>query len=121
MQCYTKEQIQRLHLHFMHLAMENLYNLLKSATPEKLTPETSKILEDISKASEARQVYFTKPQNFQVQIPEGIIFNREVILDVMYIDSKPVIRIHETDTKFTAARFPAAVDTKTVWNNLLYG
>lgn len=47
---YSKTELQRLHLHFCHPFVGNLYNPLKRGQPENANNYFYKILEDISRA-----------------------------------------------------------------------
>lgn len=51
---------------------------------------------------------------------ENIRFNERILLDIMYIDEKPILRIVTEETKFIAAQFLPDVSTQTVWRNLLH-
>eukprot|EP00171_Calliarthron_tuberculosum_P000830 IDg830t1 len=48
---FTKAQLHRLHRQFFHPAPHKLFNLLMKSRPEDTTPETLKILQEISKSS----------------------------------------------------------------------
>jgi hypothetical protein len=117
---YSRRQLQNMHLHFMHPSTSKLYNLLERAYPAKLTSETWGILEDIAKSCHACQTYASRPATFQVRFPNDIVFNKELRLDLMTIDGRPVLHIVDSGTNFSAARFLPAQDTRTIWHTFLY-
>lgn len=119
-QNFSKAQLHHLHLHFMHPSSTKMYNLLRRADPVGTSGETKRILEDIGKSCHACQTYATGPITFQVRFPDKVVFNNEILIDVMYLDNKPVLHIVDAGTNFMSARFLPALDTETVWNTLLY-
>lgn len=117
---YSRQQLLNMHLHFMHPSTSKLMNLLERAYPDRIKPDTKQFLEDISKSCHACQVFAPRPLTFSVRFPAGIIFNKRVLLDLMYIDRRPVLHIVDVGTNFAAARFLTAEDAQTVWNTFLY-
>ena len=117
---YTTQQLQKMHLHFMHPSKTKLLNLLQRAYPDKFTKDTKTILDNISRACHACQVYAPRPLTFKVRFPDDIIFNKRISLDLMYLHGKPLLHIVDLGTNYFAARFLAAEDARTVWNTFLY-
>ena len=117
---YSREQLQKLHLHFMHPSSEKLLNLLRRAKPEEVDDETKRVLKDITDAFHACQTYSTRPITFQVRFPDEVVFNKEIRVDIMYLNGIPVLSIVDAGTNFMSARFLTRVNTETVWNTFLY-
>ena len=46
-------------------------------------------------------------------------FNEEVVIDIMYLDVKPVLNLVDAETHFSAARFIPDVSTRTVWSAIV--
>jgi hypothetical protein len=92
-------------------------DLLRRARPKGLPPETRTLLEDISRACHACQVYASKPISFQVRNVDDIVFNQEMRL--MYIDGRPVPQVVDTGSTFGAATFLDEQSFGSVWNALL--
>lgn len=69
-------------------------------------------------AGHACQRHATKPIGFQVIFRGNTIFNREVQMDLMYLDGQPVLHIIDTWTNFSVVRFVSSVDTETIWDTL---
>jgi hypothetical protein len=49
---YSRAQLYRLHKHFFHPSAGKLLNLLRRGYPESLTPDTRRLLQDISSSCE---------------------------------------------------------------------
>lgn len=55
---------------------------------------------------------------FKFSLKDNLEFNFKIIINVMYIDSKPVIHIVDTATAFQAAWFLKDMSAKTTWKAL---
>ena len=145
---FTKPQLERLHRHLLHPSTRKLYNLLRRAKPEDLTPTTMKTLKNIQKTCETCQMYAPRQFVFRIRDTEAIRFNQELLLDIVYLKPRvthptryrtrsvsraanatdtseakskelPVLHIVDTGTKFQGAEFLTALDTTTVWNTFV--
>ena len=113
-------QLLKLHRHFFHPSSEKLYKLLKRAHPADTTPETQQLLEDISRRCDPCQRVQSGPSRFKVTFgADSVQFNEEVVIDIMYLDGKPVIHLVDTETHFGAARFLSDQSTDTVWSKIV--
>jgi len=112
---YTKSELQKFHRHFYHPSVNKLFNLIGRAKPEDATPETRKLLEDISKACATCQRFTPKPQSFQVSVPKGIVFNQDLALDLMFLDSMAVLHVVDTQTHFSSAIFLQGQSVEDIW------
>jgi hypothetical protein len=83
---YTRSQLDRLHRHFFHPSAGKLLNLLRRADRNVLTPETRQLLQEISSSCETCVRYSSAPISFQVRMPDEIVFNKEIRMDLMYLD-----------------------------------
>ena len=100
----TRLQLQRLNRQFAHPSATKLFNLLSRARPKDATPETRRILEDIGKMCHSCQRIQSDPKRFRVTMgSEHIQFNERVLMDIMYLDSKPVLHIIDEGTHLNAA------------------
>ena len=50
---------------------------------------------------------------------KNLRFNERILLDILYIEGRPVLQIVDEATKFSAARFLPDVSTKTIWKTIL--
>ena len=103
----------------MHPSAAKLYDLLKRARPEDTTPETLEVLEDISRRGPCQRIQ-NAPTRFKVSCgAENAQFNERVMMDVMYLDGKPVLHIVDEGTHFSAARFLEDMTTKGICITIL--
>jgi hypothetical protein len=108
-----------MHRHLLHPSTTQLMNLLRRTRPKGLPPENRILLEDISRACHACQVYASISISFQVRNVDDIVFNQEIRLDLMYIDGRPALHVVDTGTTFGAATFLDEQSFGSVWNALL--
>ena len=114
---FTRAELRRMHLHFFHPSARKLFNILKRARLVETTPETHKILKQISKACNTCQVHSPGPLRFRVTLPKSkCFFNHELALDLMWLDGRPVLHVVDTHTHFSSALFLNGKSTKDVWN-----
>lgn len=117
---FNRQQLVKLHRQFCHPSADKLYRLLKRGRPNDTTPETLKILEDISKRCDPCQRIQPAPTRFRVTLgAEDVKFNEEILMDIMYIDNRPILHIVDASTHFSAARFLPNVSVKTIWSVLV--
>ncbi len=103
---YTRPELLKLHRHCRHPSTDRIYALIKRAMPKQAGSTTRRILEDISRSCETSQTFSIPPQRFRVSFPpDEVTFNREVALDVKWIDKKAVQHIVDLETNFNAATF----------------
>lgn len=48
---------------------------------------------------------------------ENVIFNESIIIDIMNIESTPILRIVDKGTQLSSARFFKDISTETIWYN----
>src|SRR4030088_2960785 len=58
------------------------------------------------------------PTRFKFTLHEDAVFNYEVILDIFYLEGKPVLHVVDAATTFTAARFLPRISSAHVWEAL---
>lgn len=117
---FTRTQLLKLHKQFYHPSAQKLFNLLKKARPQEASPETLRILKEISKNCDPCQRISTAPKRFRVTLgSEHVQFNERILIDLMYIEGKPILHIVDEGTKFNAAQFIENKETSTVWNALV--
>ena len=60
------------------------------------------------------------PTRFRVSFgAETVHFNERILLDVTYVDGKPVLYIVDEGMRFSAAQYPPDVSTKKIRNTML--
>eukprot|EP00180_Rhodochaete_pulchella_P004061 Plantae.Rhodophyta-Rhodochaete_pulchella.ctg74856.p1 GENE.Plantae.Rhodophyta-Rhodochaete_pulchella.ctg74856~~Plantae.Rhodophyta-Rhodochaete_pulchella.ctg74856.p1 ORF type:complete len:209 (+),score=12.17 Plantae.Rhodophyta-Rhodochaete_pulchella.ctg74856:155-781(+) len=117
---FTTSQLLKLHRQFSHASAEKLYNLRRKARPEDTPPDTLRRLKELSRRCDTCQRIANAPTRFKVSFgADNIAFNEKVLLDVMYLEGKPVLHLVDDGTHFSAARFIPDVSTKTIWSTIL--
>ncbi len=117
---FTRDQLSKLHRQFHHPSSEKLFKLLSRSRPDEATPETLEILKDINKRCDPCQRITNAPRRFKVTLgSEHIKFNERIQMDLMYIDSKPILHIIDEGTKFSAAQFIPNKEIGTIWDALI--
>lgn len=104
---FTKSELIKLHRAFSHPNTEKLYNLLKRARPQDLTPDTRKTLSEIAHECRTCQKHSPKPHRYKVTMPPypDLKFGEELSMDLMWINSEAVLHIVDTATRFSTATF----------------
>lgn len=117
---FTRTQPQKLDRQFFHPSAGKLFHLLQRSRPADTTPETRRILKDISARCDPCQRIRRGPTRFRVTLgAEEVRFNERVIMDIMYIGSSPVLQMVDDKTKFSAAAFLSNVTSEHIWDAFL--
>lgn len=105
---FTKKELIKPHRNFSHPTADKLLNLLKLAIPWETDEKSKDIFEDIAKNCDTCQRHSAPPIRFKVSLPteeQNLVFGDELSLDLMWLDSKAVLQIVDTATRFNAATF----------------
>lgn len=102
---YTKSQLSKLHRHFRRPGPGRLYDLLRRSRATDLEPGAMAILKEIADECKVCAQIRNKEITFRGRLSEGVVFNRKLLLDLMYLDGRPVLHVVDKDTNFGAARF----------------
>ena len=118
-QFYTdldENQLRQLHRRFGHPTAQRLLSLLESAGFEDLDTET---VQQINKICGYCQLQSKAPMRFKFSLKEDVNFNSSIVVDVMYLEGKPVLHIVDTATSFQNGRFLSRGTTaKHIWRAL---
>jgi hypothetical protein len=105
-------ELKRLHRRFGHPSAQRLDRLLARAGYKDHRDQ----LTQLTKFCEFCQRHSRSPSRFRFQIQdEDIAFNHAIVVDVMYIDGKPVLHVVDQATRFQAARWLPDISAKTTW------
>jgi len=63
-------------------------------------------------------MYTKSPSRFKFTLKDNYKFNYTVIINVIYLDGKPVLQVVDSLTLFQAAKFLKDIFTKTAWDIL---
>ena len=97
-----------------------LVNLIRKANPEKADESVRKLIEQINKKCSVCSEHSVPPFRFRASIPpDEIIFNREVSIDLMWLDKKPILHIVDTATNFQNALFIRKKTAQDLWDDFV--
>ena len=119
---FTKRELEKIHRRFAHPSASKLYDLIRRAAPSELDAKTRIFLDEIVAHCNSCQRMAPKPFVFQVTMPDNIVFNHEVCMDLCWLESrpqKPVLHVVDRGTHFSAARFVASESAESIWNTFL--
>ena len=117
--CYylTETELRRLHRRFGHPTADRFYRVLKRAGYDEINTTT---IEKLTEFCHQCQMHSNAPGRFKFKLRDDLDFNHEVLVDVMYLEGKPVLHIIDVATSFQAARFLQAMTAKATWDALRY-
>ncbi|KAF1938593.1 hypothetical protein EJ02DRAFT_354125, partial [Clathrospora elynae] len=111
----TETELRRLHRRFGHPAVMRLAKLLKDAGHNNFEEKT---LEEITRFCHHCQLNSSAPRRFKFTLKDNRYFNYEILVDVMYLGSKPVLHVVDSSTAFQGAKFLSAMLAKETWQAL---
>jgi len=113
--CYlTAPELVRLHRRFGHPSVERLHSLLEKSGHEF----ERNALVKLTKFCHYCQKYGKSPGRFKFKVTDDIDFNHTIIIDVFYIEGKPVLHIIDEATAFQSAGFLRDMTANTTWETL---
>jgi hypothetical protein len=113
--CYlTNTELQRLHRRFGHPSVERLQRVLNRAGHDL----DKKALEYLTRYCIHCQKHGKSPGRFKFTLHDDVDFNYCIIVDIMYIDSAPLIHIVDQATRFQAGRWLQNISAKHTWDTL---
>ncbi|KAE8549770.1 hypothetical protein EYB25_008294 [Talaromyces marneffei] len=110
----TETELRRLHRRFGHPSVEKLRKLLVRAGHDVDT----EALKHIRKFCHHCQIYGQSPGRFRFTVRDDVSFNHSIIVDIMYINGKPVLHVVDEATRFNAARWLENISAKATWTAL---
>lgn len=125
---FTEVELRRIHRHFSHASARKLYELLKCSTTDTVPSNTLTQLEEIVAACQTCQTFASRPVSFQVRLADKLVFNRRLILDLLWLPTRnpllprktrPALHIVDQGTRFNAATFVDGESSSTIWNAFL--
>lgn len=110
----TEVELRRLHRRFGHPSVRRLQEILDRAGHDSDT----RVLQHLTKYCEHCQKHGRSPGRFSFSIKEDVEFNFNVIVDIFYIQGKPVLHLVDEATAFQAGRWLQNISAKHVWDQL---
>lgn len=113
--CYlTEAELRRLHRRFGHPSAKRLEKLLTRAGHDI----DKKSLEYLTKYCHFCQKHGKSPGRFRFTLRDDVEFNFNIIVDIFYINSRPVLHIVDESTRFSAGKFLQNISAKHTWEVL---
>ncbi|EEA24070.1 conserved hypothetical protein [Talaromyces marneffei ATCC 18224] len=114
-QCFlTATELRRLHRRFGHPSVGRLHKTLLRAGYDT-NPE---MIEKINRFCHHCQTYGRSPGRFRFTLRDEVEFNHSIIVDIMYINGKPVLHIVDEATRFNAACWLISISARATWDAL---
>ncbi len=114
----TDTELRQLHRRFGHPSANRLVRTLEKAGYND--PEHRQILQRITKFCTFCQKHSRSPGRFKFTLKDedNAYFNHTIVIDVLYIDSSPVLQVVDEGTSFQAARWLANMSASHTWDML---
>jgi hypothetical protein len=112
---FTEGELWQLHRRFGHPAAERLHKVLARAGYDDINES---VVAKINKYRHLCQLHGGAPGRFRFMIRDDVEFNYKLIVDVIYINGKPVLHAINEAIAFQAAKFLQNLQAKTIWNTL---
>ena len=94
--------------------MSRLYRILERAGQEV----DKQALEYLTKYCKHCQLHGHSPGRFRFNLRDDVAFNYSIIVDIFYINGKPVLHVVDEATRYQAGRWLNSISAKTVWEML---
>ena len=115
---YSTADIERLHRHFFHPSTKKLYDLLKRSELGKTTENLRSIIDSVSKACVKCKKFSARPFHFRASFwDESVVYNHELVLDLMWLNGSPVLHVVDTHTSFQNAAFVVDKSPEEFWRS----
>lgn len=116
---YTMAEVNRLHRHFCHPHPDRFFAVFRQANDPQATKDPRNQLEEVTATCDTCQRLAKEPSRFRASLPsDDLVFNRTVLIDIMFVDSLPVLHVVDKDTFCSAACFSGDGETsEAVWNS----
>ena len=106
----TETELRQLHRRFGYPSVQRLIKVLYRAGHKDINPCTIKRL---TKFCKQYQLHSKSPGRFKFTLKDDYNFNYSMIIDILYLDGKPVLQAVDEATAFNAARFLKDMSAKT--------
>ena len=112
--------MKKLHGELGHDTTKSLVSVLGKASYGKLDKSVREGLDKIIGKFDSCRKCKPKPSNFKVYFPESeIYFNHEIEVDLMWVDSHPVLNVINSGTRYSVVTFLENMTEEHVWNVIL--
>jgi hypothetical protein len=120
---FSSTKLRRLHKHFIHPSVNKLYDLIKRAKSNEVDEATKNILKYIQSSCTTCQRKSMKPRSFKpsftISETDEHTFNKQIDIDVVWLNGPPALHVIDHDTNFSAEKFVNGESTEHIWQALL--
>ncbi|KAJ5379608.1 hypothetical protein N7509_012727 [Penicillium cosmopolitanum] len=110
----TETELRQLHRRFGHPSVRRLTRILQRAGHDV----NSQCVDYLTKFCHHCQMKGKSPGRFKFTLKDDYEFNYSVIVDVLYLEGKPVLQVIDAATSFGAARFLRDMSARNSWDTL---
>ena len=110
----TEAELRRVHTRFGHPSVAKLHTLLTKAGHEV----EREAIQMINKFCHYCQIKGDAPKRFKFTLKDDVDFNYELIIDIFYLDGKPVLHAVDAATSYQAGKFLKSMSAKDTWEAL---
>jgi hypothetical protein len=110
----TESELRQLHRRFGHPSVHRLTRILQRAGHEV----NSQCIDYLTKFCHHCQMKGRSPGRFKFTLKDDYEFNYSVIVDILYLEGKPVLQVIDAATSFGAARFLRDMSARNAWDTL---
>ena len=110
----TETELRQLHRRFGHPSVRRLIRILQLAGHEV----DSKSVNYLTKFCHHCQMKGKSPGRFRFTLKDDYEFNYSVIIDILFLEGKPVLQVIDAATSFGAARFLKDMSARNAWDTL---
>jgi hypothetical protein len=116
---FTYGELLKLHQNFFHPTVNNFMEIFKRAKIQDLPVDTHKSLKNIASRRDTSKTFIPKPYRFRVSLPDSIVFNDTLSIDLFWLECKALLHVIDLHTHFSAAGFLQRQSVYDVWTTLL--
>ena len=110
----TDIELKRLYCRFGHPSVDRLQRVLERAGHDV----DRKALKELTIYCEHCQRYGKPPHRFKFTLRDDCTFNHSIIIDIMYINGKPILHVVDEETRYQAGRWLPNISAKQTWETL---
>lgn len=97
-----------------------MFALLFPEDQSRATASVSDILQRISKVCDYCRPFSSRPLRFLASVtPDELLFNHEIAVGLLWLESRPVLHVISTHTCFQCAAVRRAKNVEAIWSVLL--
>ena len=110
----TEQELRQIHRRLGHPSVPRLAKVLELSGNDVEVD----VLKEIAKFCHQCQMNSKAPGRYKITLKDDHEFNYSIIIDVVYLDGRPVLHVVDSATSFNAARWLKDMSAKEAWNAL---